>query len=336
MTETRKVPRADLEALMVRAFVKSNTSPENAASVARALAQDEIDGQKGHGVFRVPSYTAQARAGKVDGKAVARIERTRPASMMVDAGHGFAFPALELATDALKTAAREVGIAAASICRSNHAGALSQPVERIADDGLVGLAFANSFAAMSAWGGKRGVFGTNPIAFSAPRPNAASLVIDMALSQVARANIVSALQKGEEIPLGWAVDKDGNPTTDPKAAMAGLSLPVGGAKGAALALMVEVLSACLSGAHLASESSSFLDDKGDPCNVGQLIIAIDPAAFGGAEVFTERFELLAGMIEGDEGARLPGTRRLARRETATREGVAVDAKLYAEVEALAG
>jgi (2R)-3-sulfolactate dehydrogenase (NADP+) len=157
----------------------------------------------------------------------------------------------------------------------------------------------------------------------------------MALSQVARGKILTAAQKGEAIPEGWAVDEAGKPTTDAKAALSGALQPIGGAKGAALALMVEVLSAALTGAHFAFEASSFFDAQGAPPGVGQLLIAIDPGAFGGAELFARRLALLAETIESD-GARLPGSRRLALREKARTEGVSVDAKLLDEVRALTG
>jgi (2R)-3-sulfolactate dehydrogenase (NADP+) len=188
---------------------------------------------------------------------------------------------------------------------------------------------------MAPWGGKRPVFGTNPIAFAAPRRDAPPLVIDMALSEVARGRILAAAQKGEPIPLGWAVDAQGQPTTDAKAALAGTLIPAGGAKGAALALMVETLAVALTGANFAFEASSFLDAEGPPPGAGQLLIAIDPAGFAGAENFAQRFAALALMIDGDEGARLPGSRRLALREKARASGVMVDAKLLAEVSAIA-
>ena len=325
----------DLEALIARALAASNTSAPNAASVARALAQAEIDGQKGHGLSRVPSYAAQARAGKVDGHAVPTLKRTRAATVMVDVAHGFAYPALDLAIAELPKIAAETGIAAAGFVRSHHFGVAGRHVERLAEQGLVALTVSNTPQAMAAWGGKRGVFGTNPIAFAAPRSTAPPVVVDMALTEVARGKIVTAAQKGEAIPVGWAVDKDGQPTTDAKAALAGTLIPAGGAKGAALALMVETLAVALTGANFAFEASSFLDASGPPPGAGQLLIAIDPGAFAGADVFASRFSALAEAIEADEGARLPGTRRLALRAKAEASGVTVDAKLLADVEQLA-
>ena len=180
------------------------------------------------------------------------------------------------------------------------------------------------------------MFGTNPLAFAAPQRNKPPIVVDLALSQVARGKILTAAQKGEPIPAGWAVDEHGNPTTDAKVALKGALQPIGGAKGAALALMVEVLAVVLTGARLSSEASSFFDAEGPPPAVGQLLIAIDPDAFAGREAFMDRIGVLASAIEGDTGARLPGSRRLAAREKAQREGVTVDAQLLAEVRALAG
>ena len=332
---TANISTHDLEALIARALEASNTSAENAASVARALTQAEVDGQKGHGLSRVPSYAAQARAGKVDGHATPKLRQTRAATLMIDVANGFAYPAFDLAIAELPGVAAETGIAAAGFVRSHHFGVAGRHVERLAERGLVALTVSNTPQAMAAWGGKRGVLGTNPIAFAAPRSEAPPLVIDMALTEVARGKIVTAAQKGEAIPLGWAVDKDGQPTTDAKAALAGTLTPAGGAKGAALALMVETLAVALTGANFAYEASSFLDASGPPPGAGQLLIAIDPGAFAGAEMFAGRISALAGAIEEDEGTRLPGSRRLALRARAERSGIHVDPKLLADVEALA-
>jgi len=327
---------AELEALIAAALVASNTSEANAASVARALVQAEIDGQKGHGLARVPSYAAQAKAGKVDGHATPEVRQTRPASLMVDVRNGFAYPAFDLAIARLPGLAGAAGIAAAGFVRSHHFGVAGRHVERLAEAGLLALAFGNTPKAMGAWGGKRPVLGTNPIAFAAPQRGTPPIVVDLALSQGARGKIVSAAQKGEAIPADWAVDERGLPTTDAAAALKGTLLPVGGSKGAALALMVEILSVALTGARFAFEASSFFDAQGSPPGVGQLLIAIDPGAFGGTDLFAQRIALLARTIEGDGAARLPGSRRLALREKARREGLAVDAKLLEEVRALAG
>ena len=157
-------------------------------------------------------------------------------------------------------------------------------MERLADAGLVALMFVNTPSAIAPWGGSKAVLGTNPIAFACPLPGRAPLVIDLSLSKVARGNIMTAKQRGEKIPEGWALDAAGKPTTDPDAALAGTMVPMGDAKGSALALMVELLAAGLTGANFAAEASSYLDDKGPPPGTGQLIVAFDPQAFGGDAV----------------------------------------------------
>jgi (2R)-3-sulfolactate dehydrogenase (NADP+) len=153
----------------------------------------------------------------------------------------------------------------------------------------------------------------------------------MSLSKVARGHILAAIQKGESIPEGWAFDPDGRPTTDARAALAGTMVPLGDAKGTALALMVELLAAGLTGANFANEASSFLDAEGPPPGTGQLIIAIDASAFCNASL---RFAAMARAIEEQEGARLPGTRRLAARKKAEREGLLISDSLLAEINAL--
>jgi (2R)-3-sulfolactate dehydrogenase (NADP+) len=336
MTETTTLGAVELEALIASALVASNTGAANAGSVARALAQAEIDGQKGHGLSRVPIYAAQARAGKVDGHATPSLRQMRPGSLMVDVANGFVFPALDLALERLPALAAANGIVAAGFMRSHHFGVVGRHVERLAEAGLVALAFANTPKALAPWGGRQPVFGTNPLAFAAPQRSEPPIVVDLALSQVARGKILTAAQKGEPIPAGWAVDEHGNPTTDAKVALKGALQPIGGAKGAALALMVEVLAVALTGASFSYEASSFFDAEGPPPAVGQLLVAIDPNAFAGREAFLDRLAVLAGAIASDTGARLPGSRRLAAREKAQREGVAVDAQLLAEVRALAG
>jgi len=320
------------EDLVAAALERANTSATNARCVARALVRAEADGLKGHGLSRVTGYAAQAKAGKVDGHAAPVVTQPRPAVLAIDAAHGFAYPAIGAAVESLPSLARSAGLAAASIRRSHHCGAAGLIVEELATSGLLALLFANTPAAIAPWGGRTAVFGTNPIAFACPLPGREPIVVDLSLSKVARGNIVAAKQRGEAIPEGWAVDPDGRPTTGPDAALAGTMLPLGDAKGTALALMVELLAAGLTGATFASEASSFLDDKGDPPGTGQLILAFDPEAFGPGA--TGRFGRLARSIEDQAGARLPGQRRLDLRRKAGDDGLAVDDKLLREIDAV--
>jgi (2R)-3-sulfolactate dehydrogenase (NADP+) len=321
----------EAESLVARALIRCRTSEANAICVARALVAAEADGLKGHGLSRTPSYAAQAKAGKVDGFATPKIERRRSGAAAIDAANGFAFPAIECALATLPAMAREAGIASAAIRRSHHCGAAGHPVERLAAQDLVALMFANTPAAIAPWGGARAVFGTNPIAFACPLPGRAPLVVDLALSKVARGNILAAKQKGEKIPRGWALDAQGEPTTDPDAALAGTMLPLGDAKGTPLILMVELLAAGLTGANFAADASSFLDDKGPPPGTGQLLIAFDPAAFGGSGAHVAE---LIGAIEAQPGTRLPGSRRLAARHKAAEQGLTVNDELLGEIERL--
>ena len=272
----------------------------------------------------MPAYCAQARAGKVDGFATPTMQKTTPGVLRIDAQFGFAYPALDLMVAHLPDMACRQGIAIASIHKSHHAGVMGLTVERLAEQGLAAMMFANAPAAMAAWGGRRPMFGTNPIAFGVPVGNAGDpIVIDLALSKVARGKIMAAKQKGISIPGDWAVDTDGNPTTDPVKALEGTMVPAGGVKGAALAMMVELLAAGLTGAQFGHQSSSLFDDKGKPPALGQMIIAIDPVATGGPDI-TDHLASIANEIAAEEGVRLPGRRGKSIRLKAEVDGIEIE------------
>jgi (2R)-3-sulfolactate dehydrogenase (NADP+) len=325
---------ADVEGLAARALQKCGASKANAAATAAALIAAEIDGQLGHGMARVPPYAAQLKAGKIAGHAVPDATRTRPGAFRIDAHGGFAYPALDLAISCLLSATKETGIAAATVFRSHHIGQAGRTVERLADQGLIALVASNTPQAMAFYGGTRPMLGTNPLAFAAPIRGRAPLVIDLALSLVARSKIVAAQKSGAAIPMHWATDAQGLPTTDPEAALTGALLPAGGAKGAALALMVEILCGALAGAHFGWEASSFLDDRGPPPGIGQILIALDPAAFSGPAYFDRMAELLSEMA-GEPGVRLPGDRRLAKRDATRTAGLELAPDLDAQLLELA-
>ncbi len=318
---------------VTREFQKRGTSRPVALSIAKALVAAEADGLKGHGLQRVPTYLTMVKSGKAKGDARPVATRPRPAVLVVDAADGFAYPAIDLALKKLPAIAKKQGIAAASITRSNHCGVAGHHVEKLAEQGLVAMLFANTPAAMAPTGGKVAVYGTNPIAFAAPLAGRAPVVVDLSLSKVARGNLVAARQKGESIPDDWALDTEGHPTTDPAKGIAGTMLPLGGAKGAALAFMVEALAAAVVGTHFAFEASSFLDDKGGPPRTGQLILAIDPSAFGHGN-FAERMATLAKAIESQPGARLSGMRRMVLREKAAASGIVIPGLLLQQINAV--
>ena len=201
--------------------------------------------------------------------------------------------------------------------------------------GLVGFAFTNSPAAIPAWGGKKPLFGTNPVAFAFPRPEKDPLIVDLALTTVVRGKIMMAMRKGECIPEGWALDRNGKPTTDPKEAIEHGSLfPVGGAKGAMLALMFELICAALTDAAIGPEADSFFSQEGNKPRIGQAFIAIDPAALAGIDRFHERVETVVSAMLDDPEVRLPGARRFAAEKAARAGGIDIPDDLLAQIHKL--
>lgn len=320
--------------LCTEAFLRAGAVTHNGEITARALVRAETDGQKGHGLSRVPSYTAQVRSGKINGSATPVLEDVKPGLFRVDAGFGFAYPAIELALAELAGRAQKVGIAAAAIYHSHHFGVAGHPCEDLARQGMVAFVYGNTPKAIAPYGTSEKVLGTNPVAFAAPC-NDDPLVIDFALSVVARGKIMASKQAGTSIPEGWALGPDGTPTTDPEIALAGSMVPIGGVKGAALALLIEVMSACLAGSALGTEATSLFEGEGEAPNLGQVIVAIDAAALS-AGSFATRIGDLAAVYEELDVARFPGTRRLENRKKAAAEGLSIPAPLLKEIQLLAG
>lgn len=327
-----KLTVAEAEERVINALEANGVTAVNAEPVAVALVAAEAAGQGGHGLRRVVAYASQARAGKVDGKARPKASLARPGVLRIDAANGFAYPALDLAVAELPALAKNQGIAFAGIGRSHHAGVMGLTVERFAELGMVALMFANAPASIAPWGGSKPLYGTNPIAFALPVPGEEPIVIDLAISKVARGKIMAAAQKNAPIPDDWAFDAQGNPTSDAQAALAGTMAPLGGAKGAALALMIEILSAGLTDANYSYQSSSLFDDKGPPVSLGHSIILIDPLATG--DHVTARFKEIAAEIEGQEGARLPGRRGQSLRRIALEDGIEVEDEVLAQIAAI--
>jgi (2R)-3-sulfolactate dehydrogenase (NADP+) len=284
---------------------------------------------------RVPQYATHLRNGRAKGAAVAVIARERGGAILVDAREGLAFPACKLAVGEAIRRAREFGVAFAGVTNSHHFGVAAWHLEPVAAAGLVGLAFGNSPSAMPAAGGKRALFGTNPIAAVFPRRDGVALTIDLSLSEVARGKIMVAAKAGKAIPLGWALDREGRPTTDAKAALEGSMLPMGGTKGAMLALVVELLVTALTGAALGFEASSFFVEEGNRPRLGQAFLVIDPDALAGRDVYLERVETLIGAMREDADVRLPGARRVASSRKAKADGVDIPQALADQLRALA-
>ncbi len=330
------VSPGELEKLMARALERCGATRAMAAATAGALVVAEMEGIASHGASRIPQYCGHIRSGRANGAAVPQVVRGAQGACLVDARQGLAYQACALAVREAVERAKQHGVSFVAITNSNHFGMAAYHVEAIAGVGLVGLAFSNSPAAMPAWGGKRPLFGTNPIAATFPRRTHPPLVIDLSLSAAARGRIMMAAREGRPIPEGWALDSEGRPTTDAKAALDGSMLPAGGVKGAMLALTVELLVCALTGAAFGFESDSFFTEDGRPTRIGQAFLAIDPAALAGQEVFYERVETLIQAMTDDPGVRLPGDRRRQIRETAERDGVHVPGELLAKIRSLAG
>jgi (2R)-3-sulfolactate dehydrogenase (NADP+) len=330
------VPVDELERMMAAALVRAGATESMARETARALAAAEMEGLPSHGASRIPQYCGHVKNGRAKGSAVPAVVRDSRAACLVDARGGLAFEACAVAVREAVRRANEYGVAFVSVANSNHFGVAAYHLEPLAEAGLVGLAFGNSPAAMPAWGGRRALFGTNPVAAVFPRRSGPPLVIDVSLSAVARGKIMVAARDGKPIPEGWAVDKEGQATTDAHAALEGSMLPAGGAKGAMLALVVELLACALSGSAFGFESDSFFSEEGRPTRIGQAFLAIDPAALAGRDVFLERVDTLVSAMLEDPGVRLPGARRLEQREKARKSGVAVPEDLLRRIRALAG
>jgi (2R)-3-sulfolactate dehydrogenase (NADP+) len=330
-----KVALDELTDLAARALKRAGASKAMATATAQALVAAEAEGLPGHGLSRVALYAQHLREGRADGKAKPKIIRKTGACCLIDAGGGLAFPAAALAVKDVIKRAQRYGIAFAGVTNSHHFGAAAYHLAPIAAAGMAGIALTNSPAAINAWGGKKAFFGTNPIAAIFPRKNAAPIVIDLSLTEVTRGKIMLMAKEGKPIPLGWAVDRDGNPTTSAQAALTGSLTAIGGVKGTALALMVEALCVALTGAALSHENDSYFEPGNKP-RIGHALIAIDPRALAGAEVYYARIEDMIGAMLADEGVRLPGARRQQATAHAQTEGLAIAESLHQELQKLAG
>ncbi len=325
----------DLTAFAARALKRAGASKAAAQATAQALVAAEMEGLSGHGLSRVALYAQHLKQGRVDGKARPRIVRKKGAACLVDAAGGLAFPACALAVKEAVKRARRYGVAFAGVTNSHHFGAAAYHLAPVAQAGLVGLAFTNSPSAINAWGGKKAFYGTNPIAAVLPRKGADPVVVDLSLTEVVRGKIMLYAKEGKPIPPGWAVDQDGNPTTDAKAALTGSLSAIGGVKGTALALMVEVLSVALTGAAFSFENDSYFEPGGKP-RIGHAIIAVDPDALAGADSYFARLEVLIARMLAEEGVRLPGARRQRAAAQARADGVEIPDALLAELRQLGG
>ncbi len=312
-------------------------SEEQARAVADTVTNAERDDCKSHGLFRIPGFCASLNSGKVSGDAVPVVHDLAPAVVQVDANNGFAPLALEVGAEPLASKAASQGIAALAVTNSYHFSALWPEVERLTDLGLVAFAFVSAQSFVAPAGGIKPLYGTNPMAFGWPRPNAPAVIFDQAASASARGEIQLHERDGKSIPDGWAIDAAGHPTNDPTEALAGAQLPFGGHKGAAIAMMIELLAGSLIGEVLSFEATANDKPDGGPSSGGEFMIAIDPSRCGQPDgAALTHAESLFSQILGQDGTRLPSTRRYEARLTTPVTGITIVDSLYQTLQKLNG
>lgn len=322
---------SELVALADSGLKAAGVNAKAAYETAQFLALAELDGLASHGLARVAQYSAHAKNGRIALAPKIKVKPFKTSAALVDACDGLAFPALRFATDLSVNLAAKNGLGLVAVTNSHHFGVAGHYVEAAARAGFISLLFGNTPAAMPMVGGTKAVFGTNPIAAAFPLGKVDPIVIDMSLSAVARGKLLVAAKNGESIPEGWALSADGRPTTDPQEGLKGLMVPLGGDKGALLALIVELLVVGLSGSRFSYEADSFFDSKGNRPRIGQLILTIDPR-LAGSNVFASRIQDFLQMLRADAGTRLPGQRRFKQRAAGFKDGITVSDAVVEEIQ----
>lgn len=336
MIETKILSLAEIEDLSMRALIAAGTSEANARPLAVATAATEADGVASHGLAYIPIYCEHVQCGKVDGQARPVLAQPRPGVVTADAVTGFAHPAIDAGFERLIPLAREQGVAALAIRNSYNCGILGYHTYRLAQAGLMGIGFTNAPASIAPSGGSKPVVGTNPFSVAAPGPDGEPrLLIDQSASTIAKSEVMKHAREGRPIPVGWALDPEGNPTTDPSVGLKGSMAPSGGYKGVGVALLVEMMAAAMTGATLGIHAAPFSGTAGGPPKTGQFFLAIDPTATSGG-AFGARMDDLVAAIRNQDGAHLPGDGRAAKRAEARERGVAVNVATLQRIEAILG
>jgi len=298
----------EIHALAHAAMTKNGCDEANAAALADIVTRAERDGSHSHGLFRIPGYVKALRSGKVDGTARPTVTRRTPAVIQC-AGHGcFAPLAQATARPVLAEAAAEIGVAALSLTGIHHFAALWPETEYLADRGLVGIACTAYMPMVAPVGTTEKLFGTNPLSFAWPRPGKTPVCYDMATAAMAMGDIQIAARDGREVPPGTGLDAAGNATTVPAEIAKGVLLPFGGYKGSAIALMVELLAAGLTGERFSYEAKEHDNGDGGPPRGGEMVIALSPELIAG-DGWESHVDEFMDRLTGLEGVRVPGVRR---------------------------
>ncbi|MEL6809301.1 MAG: Ldh family oxidoreductase [Pseudomonadota bacterium] len=321
------VSLADIERTVQAALIAHGAGAFAAAEVARAVARAEATGNRICGLYYLESYCVQLKTGRVQGDVVPVVTAPRPAAIHVDALMGFAQPAFAYGLGPALDAARQFGVATLAVGHAHTCTSLGYFTEQIAAAGLIGIGMTNASPIVAPPGGKTRMIGTNPIAFSVPDgAGGLAMQFDQSTTTVALGKITMAKAAGEAIPLGWALDADGHPTTDPEAALAGSLVSMGGYKGWGFGLMAELLAAGMTGGVLSRDVKPLKTPDGPPHDLGQFYIMIDPSA---SDDFAGRVTELSALIATDEGGRMPGQHRVIA------DPVNVDPAAWAQAQALA-
>jgi len=322
-----KITVQEIEAKSKSALMAHGAAEMQASHVARAVARAEALGNVICGLYYLESYCLQLTSGRVSGTVFPKVTKPRLGAVKSDAQFGFAQPAFAAGLAEAVNTARDSGIASYAIANAHTCTSLGYFTEQIAEHGLIGIGMTNASPVVAPPNGSKAVIGTNPIAMTVPGEGKPALHFDFSTSAVALGKITMAKAAGQQIPLGWAVDADGKPTTDPDAALKGALVSAGGYKGWGFGLMVELLAAGMTGSVNSLDVKGLKLPDGPPHGLGQFYILLDPTTHG--DHFNDRFARVAEAVAEQDGARIPGSDRKVMTE------VDVPDALWALVEALA-
>ena len=328
MTETIKLSPAKALKLIFNALVGAGASPNNAKYFAGAILDTELSGLEGHGFYWLQYYCQHLQSGKVLGGVKPSIKKISKVAFRVDARNGLAHSAIEKGFHQLIPAAKKNGIAGMAVHNSYNSATLGYHTGYLARHGLLAFGFTNSTPAISPVGGHTPVIGTNPLSFAVPgKKGKIAFLIDQSSSAVAWTAVKRAADEHRAIPLGWALDPQGQPTTDAEQGLAGSIAPAGGYKGFCQGLIVEVMCAALAGANRGPQMGSFMVDDGRPIGCGQFFIALEPKVFSGG-LFDKQIAALVKSVTSQAGTRMPNSRRMENQKRLKREGLAIELSLY--------
>ncbi len=330
----RAISPDELSRLVSTIFVRAGLPDDDAALVARCLVEADLRGVRSHGTMRVPDYVRWIKAGNINPRPSIRVVSDSGATALVDGDAAMGYVSADVAMRLAIARAKEYGVGAVGLRNGRHSGTMAYWAQLALEHGFIGFATTNAGMNMAPWGGKDKIVGNNPFAIAVPTRAPFPMVLDMATSVAAGGKLDMAILRGESIPLGWALDAAGSPTTDPAAARKGSLLPVGGPKGYAMSIMLDVLAGVLTGAR-------FGGMLGAP-GCGQFYLALDVERFMPLPDFLDRMDQLIAQIHasalapGSDRIYIPGEIEHEKAERSRKEGLPLEENLIAELEALAG